>query len=597
MTKRPLAQRERNPWIPGDTEGSDQTLRSSDVAFFFGAGASVEAGVPDTAGLLSDFVESLPTEKAGAVRNFLNRLEGWAQTQAPRRLLDLELVLETLQHAVNWKSDPLAAFVPGELEVKAVEPEHLLRSLRDFVKDRVMVEAENIKYLAPLRGFIDQYKPLNVFSANYDTAIEVLCAEHKLKYRDGFDEVWNPSVFDEPDIHVRLFKIHGSVTWYRTDRGRFVKITTVVKGSRVELFTKEQAELVMLYPAQKFEYVEPLFELTLQMKRELAQCRTLFVVGYSFRDEHIRRLFWDIAREYSDFYVVLIDPNARRIYDDRLILYDDGETPSSLAGRVVCLPYHFGKAFPSLQSVIYKAYRQMRTDVDALSAAERQGQAAHWQKCMLPAGECGDYETLRMVLEKVTEQKYFNYNDLMSSIALALLHAIANDAQEFVIYFWNQLGVETLKPMKGMLLVVDTTSGGNFLRPNLLGGQQSPSSLIDVWNRARSSVENRLEWIRSNARHQALIDMFKELNERMSVWRNGSARFDDYLSDRGTFARGTLETLLRNLSRSGDMVWEGKDRREEIATYLRIVEERVLTSVLEEYQGKVLTLCPVLVDQ
>src|SRR6266540_3762173 len=177
MTKRPQAQRERNPLIPGDTVGSDQTLRSSDVAFFFGAGASVEAGVPDTAGLLSD----------------------------------------------------------------SVEPEHLLRSLRDFVKDRVMVKAENIKYLAPLRGFIDQYKPLNVFSANYDTAIEVLCAEHKLKYRDGFDEVWNPSVFDEPDIHVRLFKIHGSVTWYRTDRGRFVKIPTVVKGSRVELFTKEQA--------------------------------------------------------------------------------------------------------------------------------------------------------------------------------------------------------------------------------------------------------------------------------------------------------------------------------------------------------------------
>jgi len=231
----------------------------------------------------------------------------------------------------------------------------------------------------------------------------------------------------------------------------------------------------------------------------------------------------------------------------------------------------------------------MRTEVDILSAAERQSQVAHWHKCILPAGECGDYETLRTVLEKVTEQKYFIYHDLMNSIALALFHAIVNDAQEFVVYFWDQLRVETLEPLKGMLLAVDTTSGGNFLRPNFLGGKQSPSSLVDVWNRARSSFESRLEWVEPNARHQALIALFKELNECMSVWRNGNARFDDYLNARETFARGHLETLLRNLSRAGDMVWEGKDRREEIGTYLRLVEERALTSIFEEYQGRVLT--------
>ena len=577
MTKRPPTE-------------SDQALRSSDVAFFLGAGASVEAGVPDTAGLLNDFVESLPSDKAGVVRSFLSRLNDWAHTQDPRKLVDIELVLETLQHAVDWKNDPLTAFVSSELDVDDdVEPGYLLRLLRDFVKDRVMVEAKNVGYLAPLRGFIDQYKPLNIFSANYDTAIEVLCADHKLKYRDGFDEVWNPRVFDEPDIHVRLFKIHGSVTWYRTDRGRFVKIPTVVKGSRVELFTKEQAELVMLYPAQKFEYVEPLFELTLQMKRELAQCRTLFVIGYSFRDEHIRKLFWDIARENSDFHVVLIDPKARRIYRDRLERYDDNKTPSSLVGRVVCLPYYFGKTFPSLQSVIYKAFRRMRTDVDIQSAAERQGQVVHWQECILSAGECGDYETLRMVLEKATEQKYFHYQDLIKGIALALFHAIANDDQEFVAYFWSQLKVEILEPVKNMGLAVDMTSVGNFLRPNMLGGRQSPTSLIDIWSRTCSSIESRLEWVGVNARHHALIGLFKELNECMSIWKNGSAQFDDHLSARGTSARGTLETLLRNLSRPGDMVWEGKDRREEVGTYLRLVEERVLTRVLDENREKVLT--------
>jgi hypothetical protein len=363
----------------------------------------------------------------------------------------------------------------------------------------------------------------------------------------------------------------------------------VVKGSSVELFTKERAELVMLYPAQKFEYVEPLFELTLQMKRELAQCRTLFVVGYSFRDEHIRRLFWDIARQYSDFYVVLIDPNAQRIYSDRLKRYDDSETPSSLANRVVRLPYHFGKAFPLLQSLIYKAFRKMRTEVDTLSATERQGQATRWQNCILPAAECGDYETLHMVLEKVSEQKYSNYLDLMKSIALALFHAIANDDQEFVDYYWNQLRSEVLASMKSLLLYVDTHPGGNFLRPGMLGGQQSPTSLIEAWNQAHRCVETRIKWVGPNARHQALLDMLKQLNERMSVWKNGNARFIDYLSDREAFAPKNLKVLLQNLSNSQNMEWNEKDRREEVETNLRIAEERVLTSVFEKYQGRVLS--------
>lgn len=577
---------ERPDWGIEDIDNTDP--RSSEVAFFFGAGASIEAGVPDTAGLMSHFVESLSSEKAISVKRFLKKLEDWARVQKPPRLLDIELLLETLQQAVNWKSDPLTAFVSSAPEIEGVVPAELLRLLRDFIKERVMVRAENVKYLSPLRGFIDQYKPLNVFSANYDTAVEVFCAEHKLKYRDGFDEVWNPRVFEELDIHIKLFKIHGSVTWYRTDRGRFVKIPIMVKGSSVELFTKEQAELVMLYPAQKFEYVEPLFELTLQMKRELAQCRTLFVVGYSFRDEHIRRIFWDIARDTSDFYVVLINPEARSIYKDRLEYYDDKKTPSSLVGRVVCLPYQFGKALPLLQPVIYRVFRQMRAEVDKLSADERRGKVAHWQNCILPAGECGDYETLRVVLEKVTDQKYSNYQALITSIALALFHAISNNDEKSVIYFFEVLRSEVLEPSKTTSLSVERGNEGNFLRPSLLNGRQSTHQVRDAFAEARKGVIIRLGWVKANERHQALIDLFAELINSMRVWENGNARFDDYLENRDTFMGDNLKMLLNKLSRATGTVWEGKERRGEIELGLRDAEQKVLINIFFKYAREIM---------
>lgn len=74
----------------------------------------------------------------------------------------------------------------------------------------------------------------------------------------------------------------------------------------------------------------------------------------------------------------------------------------------------------------------------------------------------------------------------------------------------------------------------------------------------------------------------------MDVWKNGNARFGDYVAGRGTPARGTLEMLLGKLSKAENMRLEGKDQSKEIANYLRIVEERVLSDLLNEYQGQLL---------
>lgn len=85
-------------------------LRSAEVAFFFGAGASIEAGVPDTAGLMSDFVESLSSEKAIPVRRFLKKLEDWARTQNPPTLLDVELLL-------MWRIGKIAFYPQPNAEI------------------------------------------------------------------------------------------------------------------------------------------------------------------------------------------------------------------------------------------------------------------------------------------------------------------------------------------------------------------------------------------------------------------------------------------------------------------------------------------------
>ena len=121
----------------------------------------------------------------------------------------------------------------------------------------------------------------------------------------------------------------------------------------------------MLYPMQKWDYDEPLLEMLLKMKERMEKTHFVVVVGYSFRDDHIRRIFWDAARTNKKLILILISPTAPEIYETKLRDFEipelkhtfssafnpasfDACFPSALAGRVVYLPYKFEDILPSL---------------------------------------------------------------------------------------------------------------------------------------------------------------------------------------------------------------------------------------------------------
>jgi SIR2-like domain len=80
---------------------------------------------------------------------------------------------------------------------------------------------------------------LNIFSTNYDVCIELLCKSrrNKKKYVTGFNPTWNPQVFEESETDIRLYKLHGSVTWYKTDSGEYASSDLLIKGTNFELIT------------------------------------------------------------------------------------------------------------------------------------------------------------------------------------------------------------------------------------------------------------------------------------------------------------------------------------------------------------------------
>ncbi|MCI0694351.1 SIR2 family protein [candidate division KSB1 bacterium] len=353
--------------------------QTSQVVFFFGAGASIAAGVPDTHVFVREFKESIhDSARRKTVERIIETLEAWKGKE-----IDVELLLETLTKLDAMEDEPLLKFFEGgDFILSEYSPKtSLIEELKDFIKTKAIVPSDRVLFLSPLLRFVGEFRPLDIISVNYDICVEQFCNVHKLTYHDGFDVYWNPKVFAVEGADIRLYKMHGSVMWYQSDRGSYIKLPVMTGKSEIKLITGEKAENLMLYPMQKWNYAEPLLELLVEIKHllESETCKFLVVVGYSFRDDHIRRMLWDVARKNRDLQLVLVDPNAHHLYDEKLKYYDrQRQIPSSWYERVVCLPYKFEEVFPYLKNYYIKNLRDGSVSENSQRKVEAESEKANW---------------------------------------------------------------------------------------------------------------------------------------------------------------------------------------------------------------------------
>jgi hypothetical protein len=66
-----------------------------------------------------------------------------------------------------------------------------------------------------------QLSCIDIFTLNHDTVLEQYLSQNGIQVTDGFGEplnevrYWNPNLFETGSSKVRLFKLHGSVNWFR----------------------------------------------------------------------------------------------------------------------------------------------------------------------------------------------------------------------------------------------------------------------------------------------------------------------------------------------------------------------------------------------
>ena len=339
--------------------------------FFLGAGASVPAGINGVVGLVKDYKEWLAKDKSDdnrIVEQIENLLQEWLIEQDSDRKVNIELLLETIERLENIKDDPLIKFFDDKtFKLSNFKGDgSLSRGLKQCIREKCFIPEDRTCYLEPLLDFLNLYNILQIFSTNYDNSIEQFASSHDIRYEVGFDAIgWNPDVFKGLKNGIRLYKIHGSITSWKTEEEDYNNLPIRDISQQIQLSSGKESVPAILYAGTKLEYSEPIFDTIAELKQHLRTAKFVFVIGYSFnpQDAHITRVFQYAAKKNRKLIVILVTPSAFNIYNEELRHYkteqfkktysgsssSNPRRPSKLDGRVICLPYRIENVLPKLK--------------------------------------------------------------------------------------------------------------------------------------------------------------------------------------------------------------------------------------------------------
>ncbi len=277
--------------------GAKLATRSRHVCMFLGAGAARSCGLPDVAGLQTRVQSELnPADRA----LFERQIGGRNIEQALSRLRRIAGLITG-----NETVDDLTAPQAAALDVSVCQA--IVRSLD--------IDSADLRPMCRLAAWVaraDYRLPVELFTVNYDLLLETALESLGVPYFDGFvgnlrarfrTELVEASPGSEgghvPSQFVRLWKLHGSVNWVRSEDHQIVRI-----GQPVPVGLP-----AAIYPSDtKYEESRrvPFVVLQDRLRRALHQPETLVLIaGYSFGDAHLNELLFDAAtrRERSEFVI------------------------------------------------------------------------------------------------------------------------------------------------------------------------------------------------------------------------------------------------------------------------------------------------------
>ena len=341
-------------------------LKTDNVSFLIGAGASISAGGVSLANIPkpledalltmaeSEKTESEPPEWVHCFYETASLISGKSYSFDDRQAKcplandkETEAICINLEDYLSqlhmWRSGfgnftdamKIARTRTDDLILKKDNLEALIQNITGSLTDLINLPVAGKECeLGVHRKFIKKIltRPLNLrranlFTLNYDTLIEQGADAEGAVLVDGFvgnmKRVFRPESYDldfyfpaqttEGRVHrfdraLHLYKLHGSITWHRTDQG-----WDNPYGRYATFFNQQcKDDEVLIYPSP-LKYGQalglPYSELFRRFGNAVVQPQSvLFSIGYGFGDEHVNAIIRQ-ALAIPSFTLIVVDPN------------------------------------------------------------------------------------------------------------------------------------------------------------------------------------------------------------------------------------------------------------------------------------------------
>lgn len=241
--------------------------------------------IPDIMGMTKILTTSL--KKSKSAKNAFAKLQTVLE-QDKKSDADLEYMLSLVRALGD---------VAGKSEARGLSADEL-KMLDEAISDEIVALAKpplptrDTSYHRVMTwvGGIARRLPVEIFTTNYDMLAEQALEESSVPYFDGFAGANRPffdvrAIEDDalPARWARLWKLHGSINWSRSDGGRVVRQPDANHDERR-----------LIHPSH-LKYDEsrrmPYLALHDRLRQVLRQPNVVVVsCGYSFRDEHLNEI-------------------------------------------------------------------------------------------------------------------------------------------------------------------------------------------------------------------------------------------------------------------------------------------------------------------
>lgn len=267
-----------------------ESLTMSDVIILLGAGASKDAGLPLIDEITDDFYSYFRNDKF--LEDYIRLFDAISDYDKSAREN-----YENLFHWINLISKtscyPYNRAIYSKFnhdQLKAINFLLFSGNIKHAISDILNTYQQNsyprdYAYLANLSKFQSK-GPLKVFTTNYDLLVERACnqAQNETHCTTGFDRnygQWNPSLFEECNNGINLYKLHGSLSWeIHSQIG-----AQLVQPSQIESVESPQ---IILGPESKLQYDEPFVSLYSEFHKALREAKVCVIIGCALNDVHIR---------------------------------------------------------------------------------------------------------------------------------------------------------------------------------------------------------------------------------------------------------------------------------------------------------------------